>query len=200
MCIVQSKRRIGEWNGIWLYLSVFSWICGCGKGKKRRNNWPWRKCDFWCCLWQNWQFRQRAHLCVGKRQVEFYEYYRITSYNVCYTKLLRDLKDLHKITVMILSDSGKKLKFINAVLIAGLLVSCAFGIWHFFIPYQFRWYSYIPSAPKEIIVSVDWINFFFSLFLTGNSLMLLLFYKRIIEKEIVCFSFYGFLTFRNNFV
>ncbi len=102
---------------------------------------------------------------------------------------------MHKITVMILSDSGKKLKFINAVLIAGLLVSCAFGIWHFFIPYQFRWYSYIPSAPKEIIVSVDWINFFFSLFLTGNSLMLLLFYKRIIEKEIVCFSFYGFLTF-----
>ncbi|MBU0528301.1 hypothetical protein KKF86_00875, partial [bacterium] len=81
------------------------------------------------------------------------------------------------------------MKFANIILIVGLLISCAFGVWHFFIPYQFHWYSYIPSAPREIIVSIDWINFFFSLFLTGNSLILLFFYKQIVAKEIFIFSF-----------
>ena len=87
------------------------------------------------------------------------------------------------------------MKFANLIIISGLIFSCAFGIWHFIIPYQYNWYSYIPSAPREIIVSIDWINFFFSLFLTGNSLLLLFFRKKIIAKEIVSLSFYGFLTF-----
>lgn len=87
------------------------------------------------------------------------------------------------------------MKITNIFLITGLIISSAFGFWHFFIPYQYHWYSYIPTAPREIIVSVDWINFFFSLFLTGNSVLLLIFRKKILAKEAVSFSLYGFLTF-----
>lgn len=90
---------------------------------------------------------------------------------------------------------NRNMKITNIFLITGLIIRGAFGLWHFFIPYQYNWYSYIPSAPREIIVSVDWINFFFSLFLSGNSVLLFIFRKKILAKEIVSFSFYGFLTF-----
>lgn len=76
----------------------------------------------------------------------------------------------------------------NLLLITGLIISLFFGIWHFGVPYIYKWYSYIPNAPKAIVVSIDWINYFFSLLLTGISFLLLIFYKRIsIEKSTLFF-------------
>jgi hypothetical protein len=77
----------------------------------------------------------------------------------------------------------------------GFLVSVCVGVWHFFVPYAFKWYSYIPGAPRQITVSIDWINFFFSLFLSGISLLLFLFRHEIAKRNRVAVAFYGFLTF-----
>lgn len=39
----------------------------------------------------------------------------------------------------------------------------AFGIWHFFVPSIWKWYSYIPSNVSELTVAIRAINVFFSL-------------------------------------
>jgi hypothetical protein len=43
------------------------------------------------------------------------------------------------------------------------LVSIGFGVWHFFVPKIWNWYSYIDAAATELIVAVRAINVFFSL-------------------------------------
>jgi len=43
------------------------------------------------------------------------------------------------------------------------VATAAFGIWHFFIPAQWDWYSYISADAPELIVAVRAINVFFSL-------------------------------------
>ena len=58
-------------------------------------------------------------------------------------------------------------------MLGGLAISAAFGAWHFFIPYLFRWYSYIPDAPRNLVVSMDWTNLFLSLLLCGVSVLLI---------------------------
>ena len=45
------------------------------------------------------------------------------------------------------------------------IISLLVGMLHFFAPYAFGWYSYIPDAPTEIIQSVNYVNFCFYLFL-----------------------------------
>lgn len=77
----------------------------------------------------------------------------------------------------------------------GLVISSLAGILHFFAPYGFAWYSYIPEAPREIYASIDYVNFFFSLLLTGLSLILLYFKKNIFEGSREIFIFYVFLVF-----
>jgi hypothetical protein len=74
----------------------------------------------------------------------------------------------------------------------GLALSLAFGLWHFIIPYQFDWFGYVPDAPRAVVVSVDWVNFFFSLLLTGLSALLLRFRRRLFADE-VARAFYGLL-------
>jgi hypothetical protein len=81
------------------------------------------------------------------------------------------------------------------VYIIGLLLSTAVGIWHFTVPYLYKWYSYIPDAPAEIIVSIDWTNYFFSLLLTGVSIILIILRKEIFARNHVALIFYGFLIF-----
>ncbi len=54
------------------------------------------------------------------------------------------------------------------------MVGCLVGVWHFFAPYSFQWFSYIPDAPIEIYQSVNYINFCFSFLLAGLSFLLLL--------------------------
>ncbi len=39
----------------------------------------------------------------------------------------------------------------------------SFGIWHFFVPEAWKWYSYIDSNATELVAAVRAINEFFSL-------------------------------------
>ena len=52
---------------------------------------------------------------------------------------------------------------IRILITIGSLISVGFGIWHFFVPKLWKWYSYIDSRAKELIVAVRAINIFFSL-------------------------------------
>lgn len=41
--------------------------------------------------------------------------------------------------------------------------SIGFGVWHFFVPTLWKWYSYIDGRAAELILAVRAINIFFSL-------------------------------------
>jgi len=61
------------------------------------------------------------------------------------------------------------------ILIAiGSSASIGFGIWHFFVPKDWKWYSYIDARATELIIAVRAINIFFSLALVLFGLMNLL--------------------------
>jgi hypothetical protein len=57
----------------------------------------------------------------------------------------------------------------------GSSASIGFGIWHFFVPRAWHWYSYIDIKATELIVAVRAINVFFSLSLVLFGLLNLLF-------------------------
>ena len=79
--------------------------------------------------------------------------------------------------------------------IIGLILSAAVGLWHFSVPYLFQWYSYIPNEYESLIVGIEWINFFFSLLLSGYSLLLIFFRKKIFSGNKDLFIMYGFMVF-----
>ena len=81
------------------------------------------------------------------------------------------------------------------IYITGLVLSALVGLWHFTVPYLFHWYSYIPHEYKNLVVGIDWINFFFSLLLTGYSLLLIFFKKKIFNGNKDIFIMYGFMVF-----
>jgi len=76
-----------------------------------------------------------------------------------------------------------------------LSLSTLVGIWHFSVPYLFQWYSYIPSEYKNLIVGIDWTNFFFSLLLTGYSLLLIIMRKKVFCRNKELLIMYGFMVF-----
>jgi hypothetical protein len=49
------------------------------------------------------------------------------------------------------------------LVIFGSSVSIGFGIWHFFVPKIWTWYSYIDGNATELVAAVRAINAFFSL-------------------------------------
>jgi hypothetical protein len=53
----------------------------------------------------------------------------------------------------------------------GSLSSIGFGIWHFFIPKVWNWYSYIHSNASELVAAIRAINVFFSLSLVLFGIM-----------------------------
>lgn len=59
----------------------------------------------------------------------------------------------------------------------GSIVSIGFGVWHFFIPKIWNWYSYIDKSATELIIAVRAINILFSLSLVllGITNLLLVF-------------------------
>ncbi|HOG02062.1 MAG TPA: hypothetical protein PKW29_13245 [Clostridia bacterium] len=69
------------------------------------------------------------------------------------------------------------------------IIGCILGIMHFFVPYSFNWYSYIPDAPIEIYQSINYVNFCFSLLLTGISLLLIVVQRKLFagSKELKLF-------------
>lgn len=75
------------------------------------------------------------------------------------------------------------------------IIGCILGIMHFFAPYSFRWYSYIPNAPIEIYQSINYVNFCFSLLLTGISLLLLAVQRKLFADLNELKLFYAFFVF-----
>ena len=72
---------------------------------------------------------------------------------------------------------------VRVLVMAGSLISVGFGIWHFFIPKLWNWYSYIDSTATELIVAVRAINLFFSLSLVLFGLVnILLIYGEKVSK------------------
>jgi len=74
--------------------------------------------------------------------------------------------------------------FIVKLLISiGSSISIGFGIWHFFVPKNWNWYSYIKPEATELIIAVRAINVFFSLALVLFGLMnILLVYGKPFSK------------------
>jgi hypothetical protein len=75
------------------------------------------------------------------------------------------------------------------------IVGCIVGIMHFFVPYSFKWYSYIPDAPIEIYQSINYINFCFSFLLSGFSLLLMIAQKHLFDDFKGLRIFYVFFVF-----
>ena len=75
-----------------------------------------------------------------------------------------------------------------------VVTSSLVGLWHFFVPWMFRWYDYLPMQYENLIVGIDYTNYCFSLLLFGLSIMLIMLGKRALglNKEII--YFYYFLT------
>jgi hypothetical protein len=64
--------------------------------------------------------------------------------------------------------SGLFIRILEAI---GSLASIGFGVWHFFVPKKWNWYSYIDARATELIVAINAINTFFSLSLVLFGLM-----------------------------
>ena len=52
---------------------------------------------------------------------------------------------------------------VKSLVIFGSSASIGFGIWHFFVPKAWKWYSYIDINATELVAAVRAINAFFSL-------------------------------------
>ena len=52
---------------------------------------------------------------------------------------------------------------VKILVMIGSSASIGFGIWHFFVPKVWKWYSYIDANATELVAAVRAINAFFSL-------------------------------------
>jgi hypothetical protein len=66
-------------------------------------------------------------------------------------------------------------QLIKILVTFGSIASIGFGLWHFFVPKTWKWYSYIDANAKELIVAVRAINVFFSLSLVLFGIVNILF-------------------------
>jgi hypothetical protein len=64
---------------------------------------------------------------------------------------------------------------VKVLVMIGSSASIGFGIWHFFVPKAWKWYSYIDINATELVVAVRAINVFFSLSLLLFGIINLLF-------------------------
>lgn len=73
-----------------------------------------------------------------------------------------------------------------------VITSALVGLWHFFVPWMFRWYDYLPMQYENLIVGIDWTNLCFSLLLFGISVILTILGKRALNlnKEVIYFYFF----------
>ena len=75
-----------------------------------------------------------------------------------------------------------------------VVTSALVGLWHFFVPWMFRWYDYLPMQYENLIVGIDYTNYCFSLLLFGLSVMLIMLGKRALSLNKEVIYFYYFLT------
>lgn len=52
---------------------------------------------------------------------------------------------------------------VKILVTVGSVSSIGFGVWHFFVPAMWNWYSYIDANATELVVAIRAINVFFSL-------------------------------------
>ncbi len=52
---------------------------------------------------------------------------------------------------------------VRVCVMIGSCASICFGIWHFFVPGAWQWYSYIDRQATELVAAIRAINAFFSL-------------------------------------
>ena len=75
-----------------------------------------------------------------------------------------------------------------------VVVSMLVGLWHFFVPWMFQWYDYLPKQYENLIVGIDYTNYCFSLLLFGLSLMLTILGRKVLSLNREVTYFYYFLT------
>lgn len=64
---------------------------------------------------------------------------------------------------------------VKVLVTMGSAASMGFGIWHFFVPKTWNWYSYMDARATELIVAVRAVNVFFSLSLVLFGVLNMLF-------------------------
>lgn len=52
---------------------------------------------------------------------------------------------------------------IKILITLGSIITICFGLWHFFVPKLWNWYSYIDPKATELVVAIQALNIFFSL-------------------------------------
>ena len=52
---------------------------------------------------------------------------------------------------------------VKILVMLGSCASIGFGIWHFFVPTIWKWYSYMDVTATELVAAVRAINAFFSM-------------------------------------
>ena len=75
-----------------------------------------------------------------------------------------------------------------------VITSTLVGLWHFFVPYMFQWYDYLPMQYENLIVGIDYTNYCFSALLFGISLLLVILGERALDLNQEVIIFYSFLT------
>ncbi len=85
-------------------------------------------------------------------------------------------------------------KGIQILYYAAVVISALVGLWHFFVPWMFQWYVYLPMQYENLIVGIDYTNYCFSLLLFGLSVMLIVLGKRALAMDREVIYFYFFLT------
>lgn len=67
-----------------------------------------------------------------------------------------------------------------------VVTSALVGLWHFFVPWMFQWYDYLPMQYENLVVGIDYTNYCFSLLLFGLSVMLIILGKRALDLNKEC--------------
>ena len=74
---------------------------------------------------------------------------------------------------------------------SGAAISLLVGLWHFTVPWMFGWASYIPY--ETLVVPINYVNLCFSFLLSGLSLTVILWGKKVFAQNPEAFYLYGFL-------
>lgn len=96
---------------------------------------------------------------------------------------------LHEFMEIETMKKGNKILYYVTVTISMLV-----GLWHFFVPWMFQWYDYLPMQYENLIVGIDYTNYCFSLLLFGLSFILILLGRMALSLQKEVIYFYYFLT------
>lgn len=85
-------------------------------------------------------------------------------------------------------------RFQKIIYYSSLGISLMVGFWHFFVPALFQWNDYLPTQYENLIVAVHYINYCFSIFLFGTSLLLIVLGRKAFSLNKEVLIFHSFLT------